>query len=815
MLWLDNLIRDLKYGLRMARNARLLSLAVVLTLAIGIGIDTGIFTLINGILLRPRVDSDPASFASLIAQYWSHGNQHGYGGQFSPASYRAIAHRAQSLREVAAWRTDGVLIDEDPTRTLALEVSCNFFSVYGLDRALAGRLFRADECAAGSEQPVVVLSEEAWRGRFASDPQIIGKTIMLNRQPFTVIGIIPADFSGRLRGPGIWVPYTMQHRLTGNPDIFAAELVPSLWLQGRLSAGHSRQQLAAEANVIVSGVPTNDANMTLRVLVTNGAEIENPDLLMLKFWIISLILTGGVLLLLVSCTSAAVLLLSRAVARQQEIAIRISLGASRKRIVRQLVAENLLLAVAAGGLGIYLALEIPKVFRKLIPQMPHFPFTLDWHIFGYLAAVTLAASLIAGLTPSVECLRQDVWVALKGNASAGIQAGKFRWNVRDLLVIVQVCFCIVLMVVSVMFSRAVLSLFSMEPGFETRQVLAIPLQLSPDRYNASAADAFYRTLGERIAAIGQVDAIASTSLTPLADTLGDSSGGAEFRLPAQAQSEAHTATLRAVSPNYFSCLGIPFLRGNGFPLSETDSNAVIVSQSFAAAFWPRLDPSGQILISSDGKRLRVVGVVHDNHTRYSNEPDGPTLYTRRLNPSSGDLLLVRFRGDAVPIAAEVKHVVREIDPQMLVLSSTLRAQMDDNAEHGWVIGKMLLFVAVVAAALALLGIHGVVGYSVARRTREFGIRAALGATPRELMRLVFASGARPVIAGVVCGVACAFLFSSAVVGILRRAPIPLSATNPVPYATVVGSLIAAACIAMLGHARRAASVQPLIALREE
>ena len=815
MLWLDNLVRDLKYGLRLARKAKLISIGVILTLAIGIGINTGVFTLINGILLRPRTDSDPASFASLIAQYWSHANQRGYGGQFSPAAYRAIEHRAQSLREVAAWRADGVLIGEESTRTLALEVSCNFFSVYGLERTFTGRLFRADECAPGSEDPVVVLSEEAWRDRFASDPQILGKTILLNRQPFTVVGIIPADFSGRLRGPGIWVPYTLQHRLTGNPDVFAAELVPSLWLQGRLSAGHSRQQLSAEANVIVSGVPRSDPNLKLRVLVTNGAEIENPDLQMFKFWIVLLILTGGALLLLVSCTSGAVLLLSRAVARQQEIAVRISLGAARRRIVRQLVAENLLLAGASGGLGIYIALEIPKLFRKMIPQMPHFPFTCDWHIFGYLAAVTLAASLIAGLTPSIECLRQDVWGALKGNASAGIQAGKFRWNVRDLLVIVQVCFCIVLMVVSAMFSRAVMSLFSMEPGFETRQVLAVPLQLSPDRYDASAGDAFYRTFEERIATIGQVDTVASTSLTPLADTLGDSTGGAEFRLPTQAQPEAHTATVRVVSPNYFSCLGIAFLRGNEFPVSETDNNAVIVSQSFAAAFWPRHDPIGQTLISSDGKRLHVTGVVRDNHTRYSNEPDGPTLYTRRLNPSSGDVLLLRFHGEAVPLAAAVKRIVRALDPEMLVLSSTLRAQMDDNAEHGWVIGKMLLLVAFIAAALALVGIHGVVGYSVARRTREFGIRAALGATPRELMRLVFSSGARPVIAGAVAGVACAFLFSSAVVGILRKAPIPLSATSPVPYAIVVGSLIVAACGAMLGHARRAANIQPVIALREE
>ena len=814
MLWLDDLVRDLKYGFRMVRNARLISIAVVLTLAIGIGINTGIFTLINGMLLRPRTDSDPATFFRLYAQYSSQGNAHEFFGRFSPAAYRAIGERSRSLSELAAWRADAVVIGEDSTRSLAIEVSCNFFSVYGLTRPLSGRLFRTNECAPGSEERVVVLAEELWRDRFAADPQIVGKTILLNRQPFTVLGIAPANFSGRLTGPGIWVPFTLQHRLTGNADIFTAEQTPSLYLEGRLLPGHSRGQFAAEVNVIVTQISAPAPDWKQRVLVTSGAMIEEPAVRANSFWILTLILSGATLLLLVSCASGAVLLLSRAVARQQEIAVRISLGAARRRIVRQLLSENLLLAFCAGALGVYLALQIPKGFHKLIPRMPHFPFTLDWHIFGYLAAVTLAASLVAGLMPALECLGQDVWVSLKGHEPA-VQAARMRWSLRDLLVIAQVCFCVVLMVVSAMFSQAVLSLFAMEPGFETRHVLAVPLQLSPEQYDSTNAEAFYRTLQERIAAISQVDDVASSSMTPLASDPERSTGGPEFRLPSQLSTEGRTATVRTVSRNYFSILGIPFLRGEPFPTSESDDSTVIVSQSFAAEFWPHQDPIGQAVVSSEGKPLRVLGVVRDNHTGYTNEPDGPTLYTLRAKPVRGDLLLLRFRGDVGPIATAVKHIVRELDPQMLVLSSTLRAQMDDNAETGWVIGKMLLFVALVAALLALLGIYGVVGYSVTRRTREFGIRTALGATPRDVMRLVFASGVRPVIAGTLVGSACAFVFSWATVKALRNAPIPLSPGSLVPYGVVAASLIFAALIAMIGHARRAAGIQPLVALREE
>jgi putative ABC transport system permease protein len=221
------------------------------------------------------------------------------------------------------------------------------------------------------------------------------------------------------------------------------------------------------------------------------------------------------------------------------------------------------------------------------------------------------------------------------------------------------------------------------------------------------------------------------------------------------------------------------------------------------------------VLSADGKKLVVIGVVPDNHTNYTNEADGPTLYTLRTKPVRGDMLLVRFHGEVGTVAAALKRIVHDLDPHVLVLPSTLRAQMDENAEVGWLIGKMLLFVALVAAGLALLGIYGVVGYSVTRRTREFGIRTALGAMPRDVMRLVFTSGVRPVIAGIAVGIVCAFVFSSATVKALQNAPLPLRPTSPTPYGAVAMSLVVAALVAMIGHARRAARIDPLVALREE
>lgn len=336
-----------------------------------------------------------------------------------------------------------------------------------------------------------------------------------------------------------------------------------------------------------------------------------------------------------------------------------------------------------------------------------------------------------------------------------------------------------------------------------------------DPHWADFVEAFYRNLEDRLAALPMVDSVATASITPLISDEEQPSPGPGFRIGGQTSESSHSATMRLVSENYFRALNIPVLHGEPFHDTSSDHQTAIVSQSFAAAFWPTQDPVGQIVISPEGERLRVIGVARDTRTHYTDEPDGPCIYMLRRTPARGDLILVRFRGDVAPISAAVSRVVHDLDPDILALSSTLRADMDDNAERAWTIGEIVLFVAFVAAVLAIVGIYGVVGYSVTRRTREYGIRAALGATPRALMRLVLASGIQPVLAGIAVGVLLAAMFSIAVVASLRNAPIPLSTTNPTPYAIVCATLIASALVAMLRHACRAAAIEPLTALREE
>jgi len=813
--WSEDLVRDVRYGLRMLRMTPLISVAVVITLALGIGLDTGAFTVINGLLLRPRCEVEPEGFARLYAQYTFHGQPRNFAGLSSVAAYRALVSDSHFLDLLAAWRPDGVVVEDDANRMLAMEVSCNFFSVYGLERLRAGRFFRADECDPARDAHVVILAEEFWRDRFASDPQILGKTILLNRQPFTVIGITPLEFSGRLRGPGIWVPYAVEPQLNGQMDIFRSDSAPSLWLEGRLRPGATRKQLASEATGIASRAANHDRDLKATFLVTNGSMIEDPNVRDVAYWLILLVMSGLTLLLLVSCATVAVLLLSRAAARRREIAVRISLGAARVRILRQLLAENVLLALSAGVIGIYLALQVPLIFKKLVPRsMPHYPFTLDWHIFGYLAAVTLTAALLAGLAPALECLRQDVWASLKGTESS-VHAGKTRWSLRDLLVITQVAFSVVLMTASAMFIRLELAILNADPGFETEQVLQVPVQLPLERYNAAASRDFYTAFEQRLVALPAVESIATSSASPLAGEQEQGETPSQFHLPTEGAQEGHNVSVMQVSANYFSTLGLRLMRGEAFRNIPSDSGTAVVSQSFATAFWPGKDPLDQVIVGPDGQRLRVIGIARDTRTENPGHSDGPFIYLLRSRPVTGDLLLVRFHGDTRALQLGVKNAVRELDPQMFVLTSTPREMLNEIAEQMWRLGKMLLFVALVAAGLALFGIYGVVGYSVTRRTREFGIRAALGASRRELMRLVVVSGSRPVFAGTVLGALMAAGFSLAIVKATGSAPLAPSAHDPLTYITVCVLLLMASTLAMLGHARRAARVEPLVALREQ
>ena len=390
--WLDMLLQDVRFAVRSLRRSPFLACTTVLTLALGIGLNTGVFTMINAVLFRARVDKDPDCFVRLYAQNSSSSVPQGQLGGMSLADYR-VYRAAQSLSDLAAWhQIEAMLGGEISGDVRALLVSCNFFSVYGLERPKLGRLFLESECSQSGAGPVAVLSEEIWRNRFAADPQILGRIITLNRHAFTVVGVAPAHFSGRVNNARIWVPYTMQSHLVSGGDLFAQTGTQWLIAEGRLKSGYSRSAAQAELNVIARQQDRFQPGRRTALIVTNGSMMEEPGLRAQSILAVSLWMGALMLLLLIACANVTTLLLSRAAARQREVAIRLSLGASRTRLLRMLLTESLILAATAGAISVYLAYAVPELVNRMMLAEPvSYPLTPDLRVFAYLAGVTFVA----------------------------------------------------------------------------------------------------------------------------------------------------------------------------------------------------------------------------------------------------------------------------------------------------------------------------------------------------------------------------------------------------------------------------------------
>lgn len=813
---MESLLQDIRYGLRLLRRGPLLAGAVVLTLTLGIGLNAGVFTVLNGLLLRARVEKDPDRFAHVSAQYSGDAARALLEGSVSIDDFEAYRRRVHSVENIAAWGIGRATIGtEDTAPTLLLPVTCNFFSLYGLEQAKAGRLFRAEECAQPGESPVAVISEELWRSRFGADPRVPGGTIRLNRVPFTIVGITPEGFSGRLRGPGIWVPYTMQRVFFGGADLWRERSTAWLMMEGRLARGQTRASAQAELAVLARQQDRLVPSRKTTIFVTNGSFVQEPAIRAQLLWIAPLIMGALTLILLLACTNVTMLLLSRAAARQREIGIRLSLGAGRARLLRLLLTESLILAAAAGAISAWVAGRVPGLVARLIPNMPHYQLAPDMLVFAYLAGVTLAAGMIAGMAPAAESLKVDLTAALKGT---GGLFGSRRSRMHGTLVGAQVAMSLVLLAGAGLFVRAELTTFRANPGFETRQVLLFSARTPMPPYTAGSSAAFYRTLEQRLRALPAVQSVAFASAPPFSS---DEGGGPrdELLLPGQAKGAGTKAGVNVVSPGYFATLGIPIVRGRSFQPDEVPAEGavspIVISEALARTLWPARDPVGQLVRDTDGEALEVAGIARNVDSQRLGALDGPAFYRLRDPRSYGDSILVRFQGEAPAMQEAVRSLIHGMDREMLPRVATLQSVMDDFAAIFWRMARMVLVLGAVAIVLAVVGIYGVVAYSVSRRMREMGIRMALGATRADIVRSVMASGARPIAVGLLIGMALSIAAAGALAQALRAMPVGLDVYDPVPYLAVTLLLALTALAAMFLPALRAGRADPLNALRQD
>lgn len=746
---------DILHALRSARRAPLLSAVAILALAFGIGLDAGVFTLLNSLFLQPPTLKDPHSFVQLYPRYTGWFMREDQYSSFTTEDYNAIRSRSKALEEVAAWQVSSPTLEEGkPTATLF--ASCNYFHVCGIDRPLTGRLFASADCSRGSAAQVAVLSESTWKTVLGGDSRIIGATIHLNGSPFQVIGIIPSDAANFLPG-GIFIPYTAEPLLERGRDSLNSPNTPWLAVAGRLRPEFSRADAQSELSTIMSQQDlayvkgqVSTFNRKTALVLTNGSFIQNPAIRTRVIVLMSLILGPLTLILLLACCNVTMLFLSRAVTRRGEIAVRLALGAGRGQLARMLLAESLMIAIFGGAISLLLVYRVPLLImnvadghqaRSVLMIHP------DWRVFCYLSVLVVMATVTSSLMPIRAAWKLDLLTALKGREGSAT----VRSRTTSGLIVVQIALGFALVSAAVLFGRAPSLITGMNPGFDIRHTIGVPVKVDTSPANRASALAFCRTLESRLLAIPGVRSFtyASLGLFRLVPPT-------EVHLPGQTAGQGKPVSVNNVSSSFFSTFAIPLIKGRTFsssdPTSPTADSVAIVSQAFARQFWPTSDPLGKSVITPD-RRLTIIGVAADTQSETFTITDGPRLYTLR-DPSALDgRLYVNFSGDPKPVENAIRDTVKALDRTQIIAPETTWESLEADAEQMRSLARIVLTMASIGLLMAVVGVYGVLSFVVGLRTREFGIKMVLGADRATIFRSVTSQAFRNTAFGLLCGMA--------------------------------------------------------------
>jgi predicted permease len=811
--------RDLRRALRSARRAPLLSTVAVLALALGIGLNTGVFTIVNAMFLRVPTRVDPASFVQICPRYagWFSGADQI--PSFTSEDFDAIRSRSHTLSEVSVWRQYPAFLEQGNRYITTLLTGCNYFHVLGIDHPLMGRFFASGECTAGAPAQVAVLSEPLWQNQFDADPRIVGKTIQLNGVPVTVIGVAPSDAANQLPG-GVFFPYTLAPKLDHAGDLLDSPDKPWLSMTGRLRPGFTRADAQAELTAIMNQQDrayverkVSAFNRKTSLIVTNGSEIENPALHTLAAGMMTLMLGPLALILLLACSNVATLFLSRTIARRGEVAIRLALGVSRSRLAGMLLMESLVTVCLGGALSMVLAYRVPLMILNIMaPGQANFALRLDpdWRVFGYLGILMAAATVLSSLMPIRAAWKLDLLTALKGREGAAT----VRSRTTSGLIVTQIALGFVLVCAAVIFGRMPGLIKGMNPEFEIHQTLAVPLRVNTSGNNRAKAQVFYRALETKILAIPGVQSLAYASLQPFNQSPPD-----EIRLPRQTKGTGQPASVDEVSESFFSSFGIRVRRGRLFLSTDTTSTGAapvaVVSQAFANEFWPGSDPIGKKVVLPDDRHLTVVGIVADTRSERFARLDGPRLYTLRSPSALGGGLYVRFVGSAKPLENAVREAVKRLDPVQTIAPQTIWESLEDQAESITLMAQIILVVASIALLMAVTGVYCVLSFAVNQQTREFGIKMVLGASRGEIFRLVLVRAVRNIAIGLIGGIALAEPAMLLLNRFLARSPLPFHQFDSTVFGVSAILLAAVSLIAMYIPASRAMRTDPMRVLRTE
>ncbi len=804
--WLDALWQDVRFGVRLLVAKPGFALAAATTLALGIGATTAVFGVVNGVLLRPLPYRDPASIERIVQQN-SPTNRFG----LSMADYIGLEELYQH-GDVAAMRFREVTLTggETPEFVRASFVTAGFFDVLGVRPAI-GRGFLTGEDRPGGDR-VTVVSYGLWQRRYGASPDVIGRQIALDGESYTIVGVLPRDFASPMGGPvDIWPILTVEQPKRRGPFYMAVVARRD----SGVSLDQSNQALGAAARVVFERWSSTFSDSKATYVATPIEQVVVGDI-----GPTLLVLLGAVaFVLLIASVNVANLLLARAASRQSEIAMRAALGATRIRLVRQMVTEGALLATVGGVAGLALAAWGIQVLLALAPEdIPRLDqVRVDMSVLAFAVACTALSTIVLSVFPALHGVRRDLAESLRVGGKASSE-GTGRKRTRSLLVVAEIALALPLLVGAGLMITSFMRLNAVDPGFDTERVLTMRLSLPQLRYprDGDQVPNFYDDLLARVRSLPGVRSAGITSNLPL-DGGWDSNNFNLERHPTPAGESEPVAEYMQVSPDYFQTLGVPLLAGRS--LAETDvadgQLVMTISRHAADLHFPGEDPIGQRLKTggcSECEWTTIVGVVGDVKDHGLGEDDIGAMYVPfRQEPGSAMHLVLRTEVDPTTLVSSVRREVHSIDPD-LALSQV--GTMDEllSASTGQARYRMTLLgsFAAVALLLAAIGIYGVTAYAVSQRTREIGIRIALGAGRREIVRLVLEQGMGPSLVGIGVGIAASFALTRVVASQLYG----VSDTDPTTFVTVVCLLVGVALAACYVPARRALRVDPLVALKD-
>ncbi len=781
----------------------------ILTLALGIGVNTSIFTLLYSVALRPLPVKDPAEIVN-VYQTFEGGASREVAGNIVLLSYpeylnyRDKSHAFSGLTAYAEVTLSG----DEGEKLRGLLVSDNYFSVLG-GATSSGRVFSAGETQTLGQSPLAVISHSFWQRRFGADPTLIGKTLSLNHQRFTVVGIAAKEFRGtEMTVPDVWIPVSMQAEVMPGRDYLRRSDCSWLNVVGRLKKGVSEEQAQADLGVIANQTDQEHPGQKTRVSVVSGAYLNFPEARSRGIPLVTIVILAVGLVLLLACANVSNLLLARAATRKKEIAVRLALGASRLHLISQLLTESLLLALAGGAAGLLLAFWLPPLLFSFVPESGlQINLTPDLSVLGYAFLVSLITGVIFGLAPAIEATNLDLTYALKSEIAA--RGGRFgRSRLRSLLVITQVAVSFVLLIGAGLLVRSLQRAQSADPGFDPRNILVVSWDPTSAGYDAQKATTLYQQLNERLTALPGVRSVSLARVAPFAGKLFTG-----IETEQRDKGRELSVNLNVITPQYFRVLGIPIIRGRQF--NEEDARGsqrvAVVSKAMANRFWSSEDPLGK-RFKSGSSSYEVIGVAQDISSIDIAQPDGPFFYeAARPDDLPGMIFILRTDANTQGLVGPIEDVVHSLDRNLAVSVKQLEERLNERLQPARAGAMFSGTLSLLALLLATIGIYGLVAYFVSERTHEIGIRLALGAQKNDVLKLVLKKGMALTLIGLMIGLVCSFALTRLMTSVLFG----VTTTDPLIFVTVPLCLVTVAFMACYIPARRATKVDPLVALRYE